>query len=260
MSDIHYPKSFTDGLEAIWGEGFLSPGGPEEVARMLAGIDLTGKWVLDIGCGLGGIDALLVETHGADRVVGIDVEPQLVSAAASLINRKGLIDQVAIELVKPGPLPFEDAYFDIVFSKDALLHIPDKKALYLEVLRILKPGGWFVASDWLRGGADDEPVPDSLYRWMEATGLTNVTFATAGTMEAAMRGAGFDDVSSLDRNEWYCEEIGKEEDIVENRYDELVRMVGEEIAENRRTSLAVRAPAVRDGHLRPTYLRGRKPA
>lgn len=52
-------------LEAIWGEGFLSPGGPEEVARLVAGSDLAGKAVLDIGCGAGGIDIALVRSHGA---------------------------------------------------------------------------------------------------------------------------------------------------------------------------------------------------
>jgi hypothetical protein len=30
----------------------------------------------------------------------------------------------------PGPLPFESASFDVVFSKDAIVHIPDKAALH----------------------------------------------------------------------------------------------------------------------------------
>ena len=33
-------------LEDIWGEGFLSPGGPDEVARVLEGLDLSGKFVV----------------------------------------------------------------------------------------------------------------------------------------------------------------------------------------------------------------------
>ena len=49
----------------------------------------------------------------------------------------------------PGPLPFADASFDIVFSKDALLHVPDKDALFAEIFRVLKPGGVFAASDWM---------------------------------------------------------------------------------------------------------------
>ena len=38
-------------LERVWGDGWLSPGGPAEVARLLEGMDLRGKNLLDIGCG-----------------------------------------------------------------------------------------------------------------------------------------------------------------------------------------------------------------
>ena len=48
-------------LQLVWGEGFLSPGGPAEGARILEGSDIRGTRVLDIGCGLGAIDLLLVQ-------------------------------------------------------------------------------------------------------------------------------------------------------------------------------------------------------
>ena len=63
-----YTGNLISMLEVVWGEGWLSPGGPEEVARVLDGIDLKGKSVLDIGCGVGGVDFLLVEDHGAGFV------------------------------------------------------------------------------------------------------------------------------------------------------------------------------------------------
>ncbi|WP_245440722.1 hypothetical protein [Mesorhizobium sanjuanii] len=40
-------------LEALWGDGYLSPGGPEEVDRVVEGVSLKGKTILDIGCGSG---------------------------------------------------------------------------------------------------------------------------------------------------------------------------------------------------------------
>ena len=49
------------------------------MARLLEGMDLTGKSVMDIGCGAGGIDVLLVGTHGAGYVTGIDVEDTVLS-------------------------------------------------------------------------------------------------------------------------------------------------------------------------------------
>ena len=99
---MQYAKDFTDALQFMWGEGFLSPGGPEEVAEMVAGIDLSGKRVLDIGSGLGGVDILLATTHGAAAVVGIDVESQLVESARALIAAKGLTERVTFQLVEPG--------------------------------------------------------------------------------------------------------------------------------------------------------------
>jgi phosphoethanolamine N-methyltransferase len=55
-------------LQLIWGEGFLSPGGAEEVAYLLEGSDIRGCKVLDIGAGLGVIDQLLVTQHGAGSI------------------------------------------------------------------------------------------------------------------------------------------------------------------------------------------------
>ena len=59
-------------LETLWGKGYLSPGGPDEVDRILHGLSLEGMKVLDVGCGAGGISLHLVERHGAglqqDRV------------------------------------------------------------------------------------------------------------------------------------------------------------------------------------------------
>ncbi len=65
-----YDDAFVARLELLWGDGFLSPGGAEEVAKLLSGFDLTGKRVLDIGCGIGGVDLLLAGKHGAASVLG----------------------------------------------------------------------------------------------------------------------------------------------------------------------------------------------
>ena len=48
-------------LEALWGDGYLSPGGPDEVDRVVAGLSLAGKRVLDVGCGSGGIALHLID-------------------------------------------------------------------------------------------------------------------------------------------------------------------------------------------------------
>ena len=64
-SDIQYPDHFIERLLSVWGEGFLSPGGPAEVAEIVAGLDLSGKTVLDIGFGTGGPSIALATATAA---------------------------------------------------------------------------------------------------------------------------------------------------------------------------------------------------
>ena len=61
-------------LDMLWGQGYLSPGGLDEIKRLLTGVDFQGKHVLDIGCGAGGITVSLVNEFGAGHVTGIDVD------------------------------------------------------------------------------------------------------------------------------------------------------------------------------------------
>ena len=107
----------------------------------------------------------------------------------------------------PGRLPFADASFDVVFSKDALLHVPDKDALFAEIFRVLAPGGVFAASNWMIGH-DREPSPD-MKAYIAAEGLS-FSMASPERYRMAMLRAGFEDVSVRDRNPWY-REVAREE-------------------------------------------------
>ena len=85
-----YDESLAALLEAVWGEGFMSPGGTDEVDRYLDGIDLGGLEVLDIGCGLGGVDIHIVKRHAAAKVTGIDVEEDLIERCQLLADKYAL--------------------------------------------------------------------------------------------------------------------------------------------------------------------------
>lgn len=146
-------------LESLWGDGYLSPGGPEEVDRVVEGLSLRGKTILDIGCGSGGITLHLVERHGAAYATGFDVERPVIATARRRAASRGLAGRTSFIQAPPGRLPFADHAFDVVFSKDALLHVPDKDALFAEVFRVLKPGGVFAASNWMISH-DGEPSPE----------------------------------------------------------------------------------------------------
>lgn len=254
---VQYPDHFVIRLETLWGDGFLSPGGPEEVREITRGIDLTGKSVLDIGCGTGGPAIVLAREMGAARVVAVDVEPHLLERAAIHAKTAGVEDRVEFRPVAPGPLPFDAEGFDAVFSKDALVHIADKPGIYREVLRVLRPGGVFLASDWL-GGENTATSPE----WAQflAIGHLDFTMATAAETEATMQAAGFEQVATRDRNAWFVGVSRHEADQVAGPLrDQLVEAVGEEIYSHWLAVRRVMADAVAVGALRPTHLRGHKP-
>jgi ubiquinone/menaquinone biosynthesis C-methylase UbiE len=253
---MQYAKAFTDSLQFMWGEGFLSPGGHEEVDDMLAGHSTAGKRVLDIGSGLGGVDAYLVTKHGATEIIGIDVEEQLIEASRTFIANRGLSEQVKFILVDPGILPFPDYSFDMVFTKDAMVHIPDKTALYREVLRVLKPGGQFIAADWLWAeGAASSPVVQA---WL-SKGPLKFTFTTLAEAAAALRQAGFWDVSVADRRHLLQKSNREEIRTLEGpARQRLAEIVGEEMALSRLASARGRQSALDSGDLIPSHFSGRK--
>lgn len=200
--EILYDDQHIAFLEEIWGKGFLSPGGPDEVGRVLDGVDVKGKHVLDIGCGSGACAILLARDHGAAHVTGIDVEDPVCAAARDRVAEAGLSDKITIEKVDPGPFPYPDASFDIVFSKDSIIHIPDKAAMAAEAFRVLRPGGRFAASDWLI--SHDGPPSDEMKAYIEAEAL-DFAMSSPASYRQAMEAAGFEDVELVNRNPWYAE-------------------------------------------------------
>ncbi len=251
-----YPDDFVAGIEWMWGEGFLSPGGPEEVRALLEGVDLVGCRVLDVGSGLGAIDILLVTEHGAREVLGLEVEAPLVARAAQAVERAGLSDRIRFELVTPGPFPAAEESFDVVFSKDSMIHIADKPALYADVLRVLKPGGLFVASDWLHGG---EAFSEAMTAWLAIVHL-DFKMETPENSAAALRQAGFVEVAVRDRNRWYLGEVQREIDCVSGaNFERAAAALGRETAAHRLKSSTLKKRVVAQGELRPCHLRGRKP-
>ncbi|MGQ0604899.1 MAG: class I SAM-dependent methyltransferase [Anaerolineales bacterium] len=206
-----YPETLVTQVQLYWGQGFLSPGGPEAVARILEGVNITGQEVLDLGCGIGGPSIELVNTFKAKRVVGIDVNQGNVNRAKQAVASASLDNYISFHLVQSGVLPLEDMSFDIVFSKDALVEVHDKEALFAEAFRVLRPGGWIVASDWLRA---DGPISASLQRWVDftATGDSPHSFYLASLSETAesLKTFGFANIGVRNQNAWYREEARRE--------------------------------------------------
>jgi SAM-dependent methyltransferase len=244
-------------LEAVWGEGYLSPGGPDEVDRTMRGVDLTGLTVLDVGCGAGGITVDLVRRHGAGRVVGIDVEELVCEHARHRVERHDLTARVEIRRVEPGPFPFDAGSFDVVFSKDSIVHIPDKAALATDVFRVLRPGGRLVASDWLIAH-DGDPSP-AMAAYIAAEDL-DFGMASPDRYRTALADAGFVDIELVDRNGWYRDvardELGRLTGTDRPRFEALI---GRHELERQIAIWAAMVPVLDSGEHCPHHIRARRP-
>ena len=256
------PGEYDEGMQAllqiIWGDGFLSPGGAEELARLLEGNDIAGCSVLDVGCGLGALDVLLVREYGAASVIGIDVDPGLLSTMQRRIEGAELTARIRAMSVDAGPLPFASASFDVVFSKDSLVQIPNKAALFSEIIRVLRPQGRFVASDWLRGGpADYSPQMCEFFR------LEGIAYNMATCEESvqALRSAGFVDIEVRDRHEWYRDLAQRELQAMESSFrDLIVDRIGADRARHFIDNWRQLVIVLERGELRPSHMRAVKGA
>ena len=242
-------------LETIWGEGFMSPGGPAEVGRIVAGVPMAGADVLDVGCGTGGAALVLAVEHGAGSVTGIDVEPYVVDAATERAAARGASGRVRFRRVAAGPLPFPDESFDVVFSKDAIIHVEDKRALYAEARRVLRPGGHLCIGDWFRGeGAGlDAAVDDFIASSGEEFFMQSIR--EVGGLVTSL---GFADMDLEDRCDWYHAEATQELARLRGPLRErFLSELGQEIYDGTLTFWEVLVEATRRGVLRPGHIRAR---
>lgn len=254
--EVEYTAGFLGALELVWGDGFLSPGGEEEMALFLDGLELSGKSVLDVGCGVGGCDVVLVRDYGVSRVLGIDVEAPILARCVERAAREGMTDQLSFLKVDPGPFPLDDQSFDVVFSKDAMIHIEDKHALFEEVHRVLRPGGLFVASDWMRRD-EEEPGP-AARRWLDVVGLTFGLHSPPFYVDALQQ-AGFESIEMKDRNAFLVEALRADVALMTGSgHDELVRRTGAE-ADHFIEVWEAGLGAAESGELRPGHMRALKP-
>jgi 2-polyprenyl-3-methyl-5-hydroxy-6-metoxy-1,4-benzoquinol methylase/uncharacterized protein YbaR (Trm112 family) len=99
--------------------------------------ELTGKWVLDAGCGAGRF-AEVVASRGA-RLVAVDYS-SAVDAAAETLKRFPNVDIVQASVHE---LPFAAGQFDFAYCIGVIQHTPDPPGAVHAVVRTLKPGGHF---------------------------------------------------------------------------------------------------------------------
>ncbi len=130
-----------------------------EVSRELAAsVDLTDRTVLDIGCGLGGPCRMLADTYNC-RVTGIDLSAEFIRTASKLSELVSLGSKTRFVQGDAAALPFPDATFNVVWTQHVQMNVPDKQQFYAEANRVLRPEGYFMYYDILKGKGEPVTYP-----------------------------------------------------------------------------------------------------
>lgn len=130
--------------------------------------NLQGSRILDIGCGSAPYGQTIRSNCKVDELVGVDMDEECIEVASQIYDK-------AIKFEIGKKLPFEDGYFDTVFSCDFFGHIEfqHKNDLIKEIFRITKPNGKSVhiiesgAIDYDKINIDDLEDPMLQYINME---------------------------------------------------------------------------------------------
>jgi ubiquinone/menaquinone biosynthesis C-methylase UbiE len=115
-----------------------------EQAMALAGLAASDR-VLDVGAGPG-VLALLAARRVA-RVSAVDFSPGMIEQLIALAAREGLTN-IDTAVMDAQALQFAHASFDAVFSLFVFMFVPDRARAFLELRRVLRPGGRALVATW----------------------------------------------------------------------------------------------------------------
>lgn len=121
-----------------------------------------GETVLDLGSG-GGIDCFLAAKRvgPAGRVIGVDMTPEMIARARRNAAQGGY-ENVEFRLGEIEHLPVADASIDVIISNCVVNLVPNKRQVFADAFRALKPGGRLSVSDIVLLGEVPLQIRDSV--------------------------------------------------------------------------------------------------
>lgn len=258
LSNLYSPN-YIHACEIIYGsEGMISQGGFASVDRMFAGVDLEGKKVLDVGCGLGGMDIYLAKKYAVD-IIGVDKEAYMTDQASLLLSQEcgSLIGKVSFQCLKsPVELvEFPDNAFDIVTCKEMLYHVPtkDKQAYLNEMYRVVKPGGQIVIADW---NSEAREIGDHLKQAIRVEGFCY--FVTPDNFRAMLENARFVKISQMDVSKDHFDDTLSDIERMKDQADEISFKATSQMLEHVKVSWKLFLKAIESGELKASLFVGTK--
>jgi len=169
----------------------LSCGNPIALAGLREG-----ETVVDLGSG-GGLDVFLAASKvgPTGRAVGIDMTPEMIELARrNAAKLEGAVSNVEFYQATIDELPLCDGTVDCVISNCVINLAPDKKGVFREVARVLKPGGRLAVSDI----ALKRPLPPEVLDNVPAYVACIAGAITAEEYRQGLLEAGFGEVMIVD--------------------------------------------------------------
>jgi SAM-dependent methyltransferase len=153
-----------------------------------------GEVVLDLGSGAG-LDCFLAASKVGKkgRVIGVDMTPEMIEKARENA-RKGNYRNVEFRLGEIENLPVADNSADVAISNCVINLVPDKRRVFMEVFRVLKPGGRLMISDIVLLKELSDVIKNSVEAYI---GCLSGAIMKDEYMEA-IKAAGFHDVRIVD--------------------------------------------------------------
>ncbi|KAM6953426.1 phosphoethanolamine methyltransferase [Aplochiton taeniatus] len=207
--------------EKMFGAGFVSTGGPSTTKEFVDLLNLRpGQKVLDVGCGIGGGNFYMAKTFGVE-VLGLDLSENMVNIAMERAVAEK-IPSVHFEVADATKRSFPEGSFDVVYSRDTILHIDDKLVLFKRFHSWLKPGGKLLISDYCCG---EKPWTPQFQEYVKQRGYILYTPTQYGKF---IEEAGFSYVRTEDRTAQFLQVIKAEMERAEETKAEFIQEFSEE--------------------------------
>jgi ubiquinone/menaquinone biosynthesis C-methylase UbiE len=130
--------------------------------HLAAAVDLNGKSILEVGSGRGGGLSFIASNFPVDTAMGVDLNQR----AANFCNKHYKIDGLSFAQGDAQNLDIPDNSFDAIINVESSHRYPDMDSFLVQVDRILKPGGYFLFTDFRYDYEMDE-----LKKQLEKTGF-----------------------------------------------------------------------------------------
>jgi len=140
--------------QGLWGEGYLGPGSPELLAKLIIPLQLSNEKNLGIiGFGLGGA-ARHIARETEVKITGYERRSNILAEALRQFTAAGLKKNIAVKAYKPNSVRLPKEKFDGVIAFQELSLVENKERLIKQVYRSLKPAGTFVLTDYVIANGD----------------------------------------------------------------------------------------------------------